>query len=77
MGGELGKDQDFVGCEEEGGQEAVEEEHFAGFGDEAGVGGGGGGPGPVEVVGAVAGEAELHDWILEFFGGDLLPWLRR
>jgi len=74
LGGELREDEDFVRGGEEGGEEAVEEQHFAGFADQAGVGGRGGWPGPVEVVGAVAGQAQLHDWVLELFGGDLFSW---
>ena len=80
-GFELGEDQDFVAEFEEAGKEGVEEEEFAGCGDEGVVDRGvvaivfffgcGGTPGPVEVVWAVAGEAGLHDGILELFGGDL------
>lgn len=69
-GFELGEDEDFVVAGEEVGEEAVEHEEFAGGGDEGGVGRLGGGPGPVEGVGGVAGKAELHDGVLEFFGGD-------
>lgn len=69
-GFELGEDEDFVAVGEEVGDEAVEHEEFAGGGDEGGVRGVGGREGPVEGVGGVADEAELHDGILELFGGD-------
>lgn len=69
-GFELGEDEDFVAVGEEVGDEAVEHEEFAGRGDEGGVRGVDGGEGPVEGVGGVADEAELHDGILELFGGD-------
>ena len=64
---ELREDEDFVGFAEEVGDEAVEEEHFARVRDQRGVWGLVVFPGPVEVVGRVAGEAELHDGVLEFF----------
>ena len=73
-GFELGEDEDFVVSGEEVGEETVEHEEFAGGGDEGGVGGLGGRPGPVEIVGGVADETELHDRVLEFFGGDFFFW---
>ncbi len=54
LGFELGEYEHFVAFGEEGGEEAVEEKHLAGFGYERTVGGFGGLPGPVEIVRAVA-----------------------
>lgn len=54
------------------GEQAVEEEHFAAFGDQSFVYGGvvGEVEGVVEVVGRVAALAQLHDGVEEFFVGD-------
>ena len=72
LGFKLGEDKDFVAGGEEVGDEAIQHEHFAGVGDEGGVGSLVVVPRPVEVVRRVACEAKLHDWVLEFLIADLL-----
>lgn len=59
---------------EEGGEEAVEEEHLARGGDNGFVDGEGGlgGPGVVEVERRVTGETELHYGVAEFLVEDFL-----
>ena len=77
---ELAEDEDFMPEFEEAGEEGVEKEELAGGGDERVVDFGVVAvlfflcgcrtPWPVEVVGRVAGEAGLHDGVLQFLGGD-------